>query len=279
MNPRDSAKEDGAVKVYGVDFTSSPSGRKPIVRVKCELVGRGLKVVDVCEWSEFAQFEAMLASDGPWVAGIDFPFGLAREFLTGNDWPLYWKEYVDKAASEFGSSGEFAKFLNCYAKKREKGDKEHKRATDRKHGAMSPQNRRVRGMFFEGARRLRKANVWIPGLQEGGCRRRAAVEAYPAAIAAALIGNAKYKDDGKSDREPKLARRALLRKLADADEMRRYDGIAVSDAPDCIADDPKGDKLDALMCAVQAAWDYGNGYKRPNPEDDSEGWIANPELF
>jgi hypothetical protein len=53
------------------------------------------------------------------------------------------------------------------------------------------------------------------------------------------------------------------------------------DAPRTLADDPSGDKLDALLCAIQAAWAWtmrGHGYGAPPGTDLLEGWIADPTL-
>jgi hypothetical protein len=46
-----------------------------------------------------------------------------------------------------------------------------------------------------------------------------------------------------------------------------------------LADDPSGDSLDALLCAVQAAWSWTqrrNNYGEPEGSDTLEGWIADP---
>ena len=50
-------------------------------------------------------------------------------------------------------------------------------------------------------------------------------------------------------------------------------------APRDLADDPSGDQLDALLCAIQAAWSWTmkeHGYGRPCAVDPLEGWIADP---
>jgi len=48
-----------------------------------------------------------------------------------------------------------------------------------------------------------------------------------------------------------------------------------------LADDPTGDQLDALLCAVQAAWAWTMRefhYGAPRDADALEGWIADPSL-
>ena len=51
------------------------------------------------------------------------------------------------------------------------------------------------------------------------------------------------------------------------------------EADSSLAEDPTGDQLDALLCAVQAAWAWRNRDKRygaPDEVDPLEGWIAGP---
>ncbi len=57
-------------------------------------------------------------------------------------------------------------------------------------------------------------------------------------------------------------------------------GIFV-DAPDSLCEDPGADRLDALLCAVQAAWSWRrrfDGFGGPADGDPNEGWIAEPAL-
>jgi len=55
-------------------------------------------------------------------------------------------------------------------------------------------------------------------------------------------------------------------------------GLEVA-APLHLAEDPSGDSLDALLCAVQAAWSWtqrASNYGAPEGSDALEGWIADP---
>ena len=75
------------------------------------------------------------------------------------------------------------------------------------------------------------------------------------------------------------ARRDLLAALTGEAGRDRF-GLHVT-APTWLADDPGGDPLDALLCAVQAAW--AAGLLRDEPRrlaglDLSEGWIADPAV-
>ena len=59
--------------IYGLDFTSSPSQRKPITCACCELQDAILRVKTCLKMPTFAEFEAFLRTDGPWLAALDFP--------------------------------------------------------------------------------------------------------------------------------------------------------------------------------------------------------------
>ena len=62
----------------------------------------------------------------------------------------------------------------------------------------------------------------------------------------------------------------------DAGAARQLYGLAVC-APMEFADDPCGDQLDALLCAIQAGWAWtkrNNGFGLPDRVDPLEGWIA-----
>lgn len=135
-------------------------------------------------------------------------------------------------------------------------------------------------MFCEGAPRLRDAGVTIPGLQDGDPG-RIVVEAYPGVMARGLIGRRSYKQDTKSKQTENQheARKDMLRAITNGDPLPHY-GIEV-EAPLSLADDPGADHLDALLCAIQAAWAWTKRedvYGAPNTVDPLEGWIADPTI-
>jgi len=149
--------------VYGIDFTSAPTRRKPITCLNCRLEGGVLRAGSMEAFADFAGFEAMLRRPGPWIAGLDFPFGLPRKFIANIGWPRSWAGYVEHAA-RLGKAG-FRDALESYRRDRPAGDKEHRRATDIAAGSISPQKlygTPVGLMFFEGAPRLVRAGVTIP---------------------------------------------------------------------------------------------------------------------
>ena len=269
------------MKIYGIDFTSSPSRRKPITCLECELEQNHLSAYRLTKWQDFSGFETRLREPGPWIAGIDFPFGQARRFIDTIDWPASWQGYVRHAAA-LGRQG-FVDTLNGYRAKREPGDKEHRRETDKHAGSISPQKLYgvpVAKMFFEGAPRLVASGVTVPGLQYGDPD-RIVVEAYPGVLARYLIGRTSYKHDtvAKQTLALQAARVQILESIAAGALLEDY-GITVN-ASSSLCDDPTGDSLDALLCAIQAAWAWTKRHERygePENTDPLEGWIADPQV-
>ena len=264
--------------VYGIDFTSSPAPRKPITCRHCRLEGDVLRACAPSAWTGFAEFEAALARPGPWIAGIDFPFGLPRRFVTDIGWPAAWRAYVRRADS-LGKEG-FEAALNAYRESQPVGQKEHRRGTDVLVGSLSPQKlyrTPVGKMFFQGAPRLAKAGVAIPGLQSGDGA-RTVVEAYPGVLARTVTKDG-YKHDSPKKQTPvqRDARRRIVDALTGGALAALYGVVVAADDPDLV-EDPSGDSLGALLCAVQAAWAWRNrqrlfGNRRIDP---LEGWIADP---
>ncbi len=82
-----------------------------------------------------------------------------------------------------------------------------------------------------------------------------------------------YKND--KDGELRATRQGILSGL-NSDRMFQQLGFRV-EADQHLVDDPAGDHLDALLCAVQASWAWRNrahGYGAPDTVDSLEGWIA-----
>jgi hypothetical protein len=269
------------MKVYGIDFTSTPKRRKPITCLECRLKGNKLEACELIEWQDFRSFEEALSESGPWIAGIDFPFGQSRTFIENIGWPNTWQGYVEYVSTL--RRKEFRSLLDGYRAKRPAGNKEHRRTMDVKAGSISPQKlygTPVGLMFFEGAPRLLEAGVSIPGLQQGDPQ-RIVVEAYPGVLARSLIGRRSYKQDTKKKQTQHQydARKDLLEKIQGDGVLEKY-GLRVS-APGSLADDPGADHLDALLCAIQAGWAWmhrDNNYGASSSFDSLEGWIADPSL-
>ncbi len=69
------------MRVYGIDFTCAPSRKKPVTCAVCRIRDNGLVCDEVLEWpsKKFTEFENLLASNGPWIMGVDTPFGVAKK--------------------------------------------------------------------------------------------------------------------------------------------------------------------------------------------------------
>ena len=104
-----------------------------------------------------------------------------------------------------------------------------------------------------------------------------ALEAYPGLLARELIGSRSYKSDERARQTPE---RLIARKdLVDALEQGRSRlglRLRISHAQhEALVADPTGDRLDAVLCLLQAGWastrtDHG----LPAGHDLLEGWIV-----
>ncbi|MBK8545463.1 MAG: DUF429 domain-containing protein [Caulobacteraceae bacterium] len=106
------------------------------------------------------------------------------------------------------------------------------------------------------------------------------MEAYPGVLAREIIGRRSYKSDtrSKQTKAQKDARVALLQRLKQSASKRFGFKVRASNE---LCDDPGADDLDAMLCAVQAAWAWlrrDNAFGAPKRVDPIEGWIAHPGL-
>jgi len=271
------------MRVYGLDFTSAPSARKPITCALCRVEEDRLYLDAMCALESLECFHNLLASDGPWVAGMDFPFGLPRDFLQPVNWSPDWETYVASAAAM--PRTEFRDLARAVAAERAVGHRYSLRDADRIAGAQSPMNVTrppVGLMFHAGAPSLLASGATVLPMKVGDPD-RTVVEVYPKLVARALIGSRPYKDETLfcADNSRTQARRALLDALADEALAEHYglSLIGLDAFVEELARDELGDAVDALMCAVQAAWAWTRrdaGFGIPADVDASEGWIADP---
>src|SRR5712691_823179 len=87
------------MQIFGLDFTSSPGPRKPITCAACQLEGNLLQVHESLKIDSFTAFEVFLCQAGPWLAALDFPFGLPRKLLFNLGWPETWEGYIQRISS------------------------------------------------------------------------------------------------------------------------------------------------------------------------------------
>jgi len=268
------------MQIYGIDFTSRPGRRKPMTCVSCNLDRKTLTATELHRWEDFRDFERFLLQPDPYIAGIDFPFGMPRRFIENIGWPTTWPGYVSLVGNM--TRQEFRNALDSYRERRPPGDKEHRRRTDIASGALSPQKLSgtpVGLMFYEGAPRLYRAGVTAPGLLDGDPQ-RVVVEAYPGLLARSLIGRLPYKQDVKARQTNahRAAREELLARITTGHPESSH-GINVN-ASRRFLDDPGADDLDALLCAIQAAWAWRHRHREygmPRDTDPLEGWISDPK--
>ncbi len=274
------------MRIYGLDFTSAPSRRKPLVALRCALDADVLRVEGAREIMDFAGFDAFLRSPGPWVCGMDFPFGQPRSLVSALGWPEAWEGYVAAVAAL--SKEEFEGVIRADMAQRPAGSKYRYRLADRRSGSSSAMmlfRVPVGKMFYRGAPLLLASGVSVEPCRP---RRdpRVAVEAYPAVVARRFLGRASYKNDERSKQTPaqREARERLVTAL-ESETLETEYGFTVAmsgEWEEAFAADASADALDSLLCAVQAAWAYtrrDEGWGVPPECDPDEGWIIDPLLL
>jgi hypothetical protein len=264
-------------RLLGVDFSSAPRRAKPIVAAWGRRAGAVLKLEAIEALPDAAGFSRLLATPGPWLGAFDLPFGLPRELVETLGWPTEWlplmRHYAALSRDEIRST--FAEFCNA----RPVGGKFAHRACDRPAGSspsMKWVNPPVAFMLHAGVPALIDAGVQLPGLLPGDAQ-RVALEAYPGLLARELVGSRSYKSDDKARQTPE---RLIARKdIVDALEQGRTRlglRLKLTHAQrDALVDDASGDKLDAVLCLLQAGWASGQpGHGLPAAMDPLEGWIV-----
>jgi hypothetical protein len=284
--PADSAagRAAGTQRIVGIDFTSRPrvgARGKAIVVAHAVLDDAALAIARLQPITDFAAFEALLATPGPWLGGFDFPFGLPRRFVDaqrpGADWPTLMRWIAAQSREQF-----CALTFAAFSAARGNPAAKH-RAVDAAFGSHSPLktmdpvrriaiNPPVGLMLYEGAPRLLAAGLHLPGHHATGDA-RVALEVYPGAVALRL-GVRHYKNDKPHNATVlRAARRRLIAALRAGQA-----GVPVTLPPRLARqaiDDASGDSLDAMLCAVAAACAARKGpdYGLP-PFDPVEGWIS-----
>ena len=274
------------MRIYGLDFTSAPSKRKPLVIVACTLGDGKLRVESAEVLGGFEEFERFLGLGGPWACGMDFPFGQPRPLLEALAWPETWEGYVGKISRL--SKEEFESAIKGHMAGRPEGSKYHYRLADRRSGSSSAMRLfrvPVGKMFYRGAPLLLSADVSVEPCRPTGSG-RVALEAYPAVVARRFLGRRSYKSDERKKQTPvqRAAREELIAGLESATLWEAYGFVVEMDETwrEELVREPMADTLDSLLCAVQAAWAYtqrDEGWGVPEECDRDEGWILDPQLL
>jgi hypothetical protein len=268
------------MKLFGVDFTSSPSTRKGITIAGGELLGDTVHLETLQSLADFSAFEAWLRQDGPWLAAFDLPFSLPRELIRYFDWPLTWPELITHLQSL--SRAELRSYCKAFCDARPAGNKFAHRATDIPAGSspsMKWVNPPVAYMLHAGAPRLLAADVSIPGMYQGDPQ-RIALEAYPGMLARSVTRSS-YKSDTRSQQNADrfAARMKILTAMESGNHPWKIQ-LNTGAWRTAMIEDGSADLLDASLCLILAAWAWQREASRFGlPEFDSlEGWIVGTPL-
>lgn len=264
------------MQIIGVDFTSAPRRAKPITVAHGHRAANALHIERVESHPSWASYEAWLAQPGPWIGAFDFPFGLSRELVEHLGWPQTWAGLVTHCAAL--SRERLRATFKAFCDARPAGNKFAHRVTDGPAGSspsMKWVNPPVAYMFHEGTQRLLQAGVTVFGLHPGDPQ-RVALEGYPGLVARAVT-RASYKSDERAKQTP--ARRAARESIVQSLENGTHP-LGISLHVDALlrqrlVDDGTADWLDAVLCAVAAAWAAQRPhFGLPLDIDPVEGWTA-----
>lgn len=263
--------------LLGVDFTSAPSRRKPVVLAWGRRQGDAVRLDAIERLVTLDALAARLAAPGPWLGGFDLPFGLPRELLAAWGWPLDWAAAMTRYAGT--PRVELRADLAAFCAARPVGGKFAHRACDRPAGSspsMKWVNPPVAWMMHAGVPLLRRAGASLPGHAPGDPQ-RLALETYPGLLARAVLGRRSYKSDDRARQTPErlIARKDLVEALEQGRQpwgLRLRTRHALREA---LVDDPGGDTLDAALCLLLVAWAAAQPrYGWPEAADPLEGWIV-----
>ena len=247
------------------------------------LVGDGVALARLEHFTSLDGWSDWLQTMPEWLGGFDLPFGLPRELVVQLGWPLEWEALIAHYARL--SRAEIRLAFSAFCAARPVGGKFAHRATDGPAGSspsMKWVNPPVAFMLHAGVPRLLAVNALFPGLQEiGGAAKRIALEAYPGMLARELIGRRSYKSDDpkKQTRDRALARAELLSAMERGATRLGLTLILNESLRAMLLADARGDRIDAVLCLVQAAWgslrkDAPEGaFGLPSGIDPLEGWI------
>ncbi|MGL4577164.1 MAG: DUF429 domain-containing protein [Burkholderiaceae bacterium] len=270
------------LKILGVDFSSTPTRRKPIICAWGALDAQGrLNITTLQPCTTLEEFAAQLHTAGPWVGAFDFPFGLPRELVESLGWPSSGKQVWPRLITHYAalSRAEIRAAFKAFCDARPAGNKFAHRNFDRAANSspsMKWVNPPVAYMLHAGAPLLLASGVSIPGMYAGDAQ-RTALEGYPALLARSMIGNASYKSDEtfKQTIERRERRRDIVGALKAGRHALKIKVRFSCANPTALIDDGSADLLDAVLCCVQAAWAAQQpSYGLPAKIDPVEGFIV-----
>ncbi|MEO1993294.1 MAG: DUF429 domain-containing protein [Pirellulales bacterium] len=275
---------DDGTTVLGIDFTSTPSLKKPItVATGRWYRGSGLAVYQLDEVQRigsFEEFDAFLHENTSWVGGFDLPFGQPRLLIEHQGWPTQWTDFVHFYCQQ--SRNELRDIFRQWCDSRPKGNKFAWRNTDKPAGsspAMRWTNPPVAWMMHAGIERMLNAGLSFPAHHHTGASDqppRIALEAYPG-FTARKITRKSYKSDavGNQTETRRKERKAIIDALIHGTAKLNARVSMSTSWQNKLLNDGSGDLLDAVICSLQAAHAAGEEhYGLPKALDPLEGWIA-----
>ena len=263
--------------IAGVDFTSRPTLRKPITVALGHVQHGVVRLARLESHAEFDAFAAWLRTPGPWLAVFDLPFGLPRELVAQLGWPTEWLPLMRYYSGR--DRREIRDVFQSFCDARPAGAKFAHRATDGPAGSspsMKWVNPPVAWMLHAGVPLLIDAGLHLPRLHDGDAD-RVALEGYPGLLAREVLGGRSYKSDVRRKQTPeRLIARKDLTEALEQGRTRLALRLKLTHAQrDALIDDASGDRLDAVLCLMQAGWASGRpDYGLPADFDPLEGWIV-----
>ena len=264
--------------LLGIDFTCAPSRRKPITVALGWRCGDRIQLDRQLSLTTLDDYTALLQRPGPWLAGCDFPFGLPRAFVDALGLGDSTAAVIAEVHRRCPTRKDWRRLIDAFGNSRPAGQRLLHRVTDRARpgfSSTSPLQTRyvpVGFMYYEGLSRLVDAGVTLPRMHEGDPARQA-LEAYPGLLAFELIGRRSYKNGDDGARLE--ARERMLDRL---EQGHCLPGLRLLLSPGQRAPllhDASGDRLDAVLCLVQAALAHGRpDLGMPAEVDPVEGWIT-----
>jgi len=262
----------------GIDFSCNPSRRKPVVVATGHLSGSILSLESLELHVTLDSLSAWLARPGPWLGAFDFPFGLPRSFVQAHRLGSTCEEVILRVRARCPTRMQWRQFIDEWGNAQPAGYRLAHRRTDTALAGLSstsPLQTRyvpVGFMYYEGVARLVDADVTLPQMRSGDPL-RVALEGYPGLLAYELIGRRSYKN---KDLPARLAAREEMVQFLEQGSHRLGLRLSLSGSQrDQVIADSSGDRLDAVLCLIQAAWCSARpGYGLPLRMDPLEGWIA-----
>lgn len=241
------------------------------------LEGERLRVDALESFVTLERFDAWLATPGRWLGAFDFPFGLPREFVEAQGLGATCAEVIAAVHARCPTRMAWRAMIDAWGNTRPAGARLLHRRTDQAGDVTSTSPLQTRYvpvglMYYEGVARLVGAGVTMPGLHAGDGG-RIALEGYPRRLAHALIERRSYKNQDLPDR---MATREVMVSALEAGPVSAGTALRLDTAlRRSLIADASGDRLDAVLCLVQAAHaSRRDDFGLPADIDPVEGWIV-----